>query len=158
MLSSFWTSVQLLLILLQESVQDPTKESYFIHFFRSLSFRGGHTCFEGFSGQEQHILSFRVSTTGSYEEFCSFSQKKSTVTPLPLHSKKRGQRNFLYEFILPFESTEILQFFRVDTSFMGPSLNAPLSWRVDGIVSQTNSLSDPPFHVCHGDVIYQGIG
>jgi hypothetical protein len=30
--------------------------------------------------------------------------------------------------------------FRVDTSFMGPSINAPLSWQVDGIVGQTNTL------------------
>ena len=33
-------------------------------------------------------------------------------------------------------------FSRVDTSFMGPTLNAPLSWWVDGIVGQTNTLSD----------------
>ena len=50
----------------------------------------------------------------------------------------------VYELILPVESTEMFRFFRVDTSFMGPSLNAPLFWQVDGIVGQMNTLSDPP--------------
>ncbi len=39
-----------------------------------------------------------------------------------------------------------------------PSLVAPLSQQDDGIVGQTNILSDPPFHVDHGDAIYLCIG
>jgi hypothetical protein len=49
-------------------------------------------------------------------------------------------------------------FSRVDTSFMEPSINAPLSWQVDGIVGQTNTLSNPPFHVDHRDVIVRALG
>jgi hypothetical protein len=35
---------------------------------------------------------------------------------------------------------------------------APLNWQDDGIVGQTNILSDPPFHVDYSDAIYLRIG
>jgi hypothetical protein len=44
--------------------------------------------------------------------------------------------------------------FKSEVSFVLPSLVAPLSWQDDGIEGQTNILSDPPFHVEHGDAIY----
>ena len=57
--------------------------------FRSLSFRGGRTCFEGVLGKERHILVSQVSTTESYEGFFFFLQKISTVTPLRYNDKTR---------------------------------------------------------------------
>jgi hypothetical protein len=39
-----------------------------------------------------------------------------------------------------------------------PSLEAPLSWQADDIVHQTNTLSNPPFHVDHCNAIIWGIG
>jgi hypothetical protein len=45
--------------------------------------------------------------------------------------------------------------FKLEVSFMLPSLGAPLSRRVDGIVGQTNILSNPPFHVDHSDAKMQ---
>ncbi len=48
----------------------------------------------------------------------------------------------VYEFSQPFEFVVL------------PSLVDPLSQRDDGIKSQTNILSDPPFLVDHGDAIY----
>jgi hypothetical protein len=44
--------------------------------------------------------------------------------------------------------------FKSEVSFVLPSLVAQLSQQVDGIVGQTNILSDPPFHLDHGDAIY----
>ncbi len=44
--------------------------------------------------------------------------------------------------------------FKLEFSFVLPSLVAPLSWQVDGIVGQTNILSNPPFHMDHSDAIY----
>ncbi len=44
--------------------------------------------------------------------------------------------------------------FKLEVSLEVPSLMAPLSWQVDGIVGQTSNLSAPPFHVDHGDAIY----
>ncbi len=44
--------------------------------------------------------------------------------------------------------------FKLEVSFEHPSLVAPLSQQVDGIVGQTNILSDPPFHVDHDNAIY----
>jgi hypothetical protein len=41
-----------------------------------------------------------------------------------------------------------------EVSFVLPSLVAPLSWQDDGIVVQTNILSNPPFHVDHDNAIY----
>jgi hypothetical protein len=44
--------------------------------------------------------------------------------------------------------------FKLEVSFVLPSLVTPLSWWVDGIVGQTNIQSGPPFHVDHGNAIY----
>jgi hypothetical protein len=44
--------------------------------------------------------------------------------------------------------------FQLEVSFVLLSFVAPLSWQVDGIVGQTYILSNPPFHVYHGDAIY----
>ncbi len=44
--------------------------------------------------------------------------------------------------------------FKLEVSFVLPSLVAPLSWQDDGIIGQTNIQSDPSFHVDHGDAIY----
>ncbi len=60
----------------------------------------------------------------------------------------------MYKFSQPFESTKINNIFKLEVSFVLLFLVSPLSWQVDGIVSQTNILSDPPFHVDHGDAIY----
>jgi hypothetical protein len=46
---------------------------------------------------------------------------------------------------------------KVDTYFSGSSVDAPLSWQVSGIAGQTNTLSDPPLHVDHGDADYNVI-
>jgi hypothetical protein len=48
--------------------------------------------------------------------------------------------------------------FKLEVSFELTSLVAPLSWQVDGIVGQTNTLSNPPCHVNHIDAILWGIG
>jgi hypothetical protein len=48
--------------------------------------------------------------------------------------------------------------FKLEVSFEYPSLVAPLSWQVDGIVGHMNTLFNLPVHVDHGDAIYQGIG
>ncbi len=55
-------------------------------------------------------------------------------------------------------SQKVTQYFKLEVSFVLPSLVAPLSLQDDGIKGQTNILSDPPFFVDHGDAIYQGIG
>jgi hypothetical protein len=44
---------------------------------------------------------------------------------------------------------KINNIFKLEVSFDLPPLVAPLSWQVDGIVGQTNTLSDPPLHVDH---------
>jgi hypothetical protein len=64
----------------------------------------------------------------------------------------------LYEFSQPFESVKSEQYFKSEVCFVPPSLVAPLSWRDDGIVGQTNILSNPPFHLDHHDAIYLRIG
>ncbi len=64
------------------------------------------------------------------------------------------QGKFEHEFSQPFESTKISNIFKLEVSFVLASLVAPLSWQVDGIAGQTNILSDPPFHVDHGNAIY----
>ncbi len=43
---------------------------------------------------------------------------------------------------------------KVDTYFLGPSVDAPLSWRVSGIAGQMNTLSDPPLCVDHRNADY----
>jgi hypothetical protein len=43
--------------------------------------------------------------------------------------------------------------FKLEVSFEHPTLVAPLSWQVDGIVGQTNTQSNPPFHVDHANAI-----
>jgi hypothetical protein len=53
---------------------------------------------------------------------------------------------------------KINNIFKSEVTFLLPSLVAPLSWQDDGIVGQTNILSDPPFHDDHGDAIYLCIG
>jgi hypothetical protein len=49
---------------------------------------------------------------------------------------------------------KINNIFKSEVSFVLPSLVTPLSWQDDGIVGQTNILSDPPFHVDHSNAIY----
>ncbi len=50
---------------------------------------------------------------------------------------------------------KINNIFKLEVSFVLPSLVALLSWQDDCIVGQTNiPSSDPPFHVDHGDAIY----
>jgi hypothetical protein len=49
---------------------------------------------------------------------------------------------------------KINNIFKLEVSLVPLSLVAPLSWQVDGIVGQTNILSNPPFHVDHGNAIY----
>ncbi len=49
---------------------------------------------------------------------------------------------------------KINNIFKLDVSFELPSFVAPLSWQVDRIVGQTNTLSKPPFHVYHRNAIY----
>jgi hypothetical protein len=49
---------------------------------------------------------------------------------------------------------KINNIYKLEVSFVLPSLVAPLPWQVDGVVGQTNILSDPPFHVDHHDAIY----
>ncbi len=49
---------------------------------------------------------------------------------------------------------KINNIFKLEVPFVLPSLVAPLSWQVDGIVGQTNILSDPSLHMDHGDAIY----
>jgi hypothetical protein len=48
----------------------------------------------------------------------------------------------------------LVNIFKFEVSFVLLYLVAPFSRQVDGIVGQTNILSDPPFHVDHGDAIY----
>ena len=74
-------------------------------------------------------------------------------------------KNDLYDNIMVGTSLDCLlgppkcyNFFRVDTLSRVPPIDAPLSWWVDGIVGQTNILSDPPLHVGHGDADYYVIG
>ncbi len=55
-------------------------------------------------------------------------------------------------------SWKINSIFKLEVSFELTSLVAPLSRQVDGIVGQTNTLSNPPFHVNHIDAILWGIG
>jgi hypothetical protein len=61
------------------------------------------------------------------------------------------QSNELWQ---PFESVTNKQYFKLEVSFEHQSLVAPLSWKVDGIVGGMNTLSDPPFHMDHGNAIY----
>ncbi len=49
---------------------------------------------------------------------------------------------------------KIKNIFKSEVSFVLPSLVTPLSWQDDGIVGQTNILSDPPFHMDHSDASY----
>ncbi len=67
--------------------------------------------------------------------------------------------------LVPFLGSSIVQvcllglpkcnnFFRVDTSFRDPPIDTPLSRWVNGISGQTNTLSDPPLHVGHGNADY----
>jgi hypothetical protein len=49
---------------------------------------------------------------------------------------------------------KINNIFKLEVSYELPSLVAPLYRRVDGIVTETNNTSDPPFHVDQGDAIY----
>ena len=60
---------------------------------------------------------------------------------------------------MAFGSAKMFQIFLgiVDNYFARPLVKAPLSRRVHGIEGQTNTLSDPPLHVDHGDAIYLGI-
>ncbi len=46
-----------------------------------------------------------------------------------------------------------IQYFKLEVSLVLPSLVAPLSRQDDGIVGQTNILSNPPFHGDHGNAI-----
>ncbi len=61
-----------------------------------------------------------------------------------------------YKFSLPFVYAEMFQFVKgnVDTYFSGPFVEAPLYWQVSGIAGQTNTLSNPPLHVDHGNADY----
>jgi hypothetical protein len=49
---------------------------------------------------------------------------------------------------------KIHNIFKLEVSFEHLTLKAPLSQKVDGIVGQTNTIFDPPFHVDYGDAIY----
>ena len=51
-------------------------------------------------------------------------------------------------------SQKLTIIFKLEDSFVLPSLVAPLSRQVDGIVGQTNIPSNPLFHVDHGDAVY----
>ncbi len=62
-----------------------------------------------------------------------------------------GTSTSLVSFLSPRKFNNI---YKSEISFVPPSLVAPLSWQDDGIVGQTKVLSDPPFHVDHGDAIY----
>jgi hypothetical protein len=52
---------------------------------------------------------------------------------------------------------KINNIFKSEVSFVLPPLVAPLSWQDDGIVGQTNILSNPLFHVDHGNAIYSRV-
>jgi hypothetical protein len=62
--------------------------------------------------------------------------------------------NLLYEFGQPFESAKNVQYSKLEVSFELLTLVAPISRQVVGIVGQTNTLSDPHFHVDHDNAIY----
>ena len=51
----------------------------------------------------------------------------------------------------------MFQFFLGSQLFRETIIVAPLSRQVYGIGGQTNTPSDPPLHVDHGDAIYLGI-
>ena len=57
-----------------------------------------------------------------------------------------------YEFSQPFWSAKMFQFFL--GRFCETVSKAPLSWRVNGIGGQTNTLSNPLLHLDHNDAVY----
>jgi hypothetical protein len=63
-------------------------------------------------------------------------------------------RQIGYKFSQPFESRKINNIFKLEVSFELPPLVAPLSWQFDGILGQTNTISNRPIHVDHGDATY----
>jgi hypothetical protein len=66
------------------------------------------------------------------------------MTPTTVHSE--------YEFRQPFGRNVSICFRKMTISI--DVSKAPLSPQVYGIGGQTNTLSDPPLHVDHGDTIY----
>ncbi len=60
----------------------------------------------------------------------------------------------VYEFRQPLSVQKVNNILKLEVSFELPSLVAPLSRQVDGIVGQTNTLLDPSFYEDHSNAIY----
>jgi hypothetical protein len=104
-------------------------------------------------------VQYKLASASTYTTFSTLTGTATTETVTGLSN------NVIYDFKITTgcnggtsTSSPVVQkiniICKLEVSFVLPSLVAPLSWQVDGIVGQTNILSDPPFHVDHGDAIY----
>jgi hypothetical protein len=91
------------------------------------------------------------------EQHADASRLTKQTTRADCHIMKNTQY-FEYKFSQLFGYAKMFQFVLSIHLFPGPSMNAPLSWCIDGIAGQMNIQSNSPFHVDNGNTIYEGVG